>query len=170
MDWIIEPLKTDDMHEFWSTFKDVLQSEFPGYTKKVVDHFLKNLYSERNFHYYLQTGQKSIFVAKINGTIVGFAVIDEPYGGVSLCRWLGVKRELQKQGIGSALIQTWLELAKKQGCHKAEVAAQPEAKEFYEKVGLALEGKRKKSYFGIDQYIFGQVLAEPKENFIIGSR
>jgi GNAT superfamily N-acetyltransferase len=79
-------------------------------------------------------------------------------GGVSLLRWLGVKRTHQKKGLGRQLITAWLKLATDQGCHKAEVAAQPEAKEFYAKVGLNLEGHRIKSYFGIDQYIFGKVL------------
>jgi GNAT superfamily N-acetyltransferase len=101
---------------------------------------------------------KFIFVPKVDNQIVGFAVVDEPYGGVSLLRWLGVRKEFQKHGIGSALIHNWIDLARQQHCHKAEVAAQPEAKEFYAKMGLELEGHRKKSYFGIDQYIFGKVL------------
>ncbi len=81
-----------------------------------------------------------------------------------MCRWLGVKKEYQKQGIGHQLIEAWIGLAKKQGCHKIEVASQPEAKGFYEKAGLTLEGKRISSYFGIDQYLFGKVIGQQNDS------
>jgi len=156
----IQLLNNSDLHEFWLLFKELLESDFPGYTKETVRNFLNNLYNEINFKYYLSNNLKSILVAKKNNEIVAFAVIDEPYGGVSLLRWLGVKKQFQKKGIGKQLVQAWFELARQQHAHKAEVAAQPEAKAFYTKAGLELEGHRKKSYFGIDQYIFGKVLSE----------
>lgn len=158
MDYKIEAMSSSQLPEFWLLFKTVLETEFPGYSKETVRNFLEKYYSEANFRYYLDNKLKNILIAKNGEKMVGFAVIDEPYGGVSLLRWLGVQKEYQKKGVGKQLITSWLEQAIERGAHKAEVAAQPEAKEFYEKVGLEFEGHRKKSYFGIDQYIFGKVL------------
>ncbi len=157
----IEKLTKQDFYDFYTVFKKVLSTEFPGYSKEIIKFFFENIYSIDNFLYWLEKDLKLILVAKSGDNIVGFAIIDNPYGGVSLCRWLGVVKEFQKQGIGKHLIDLWLEIAKNQGCHKVEVAAQPTAKVFYEKVGLKEEGKRENSYFGIDQYIFGKVIGEP---------
>jgi ribosomal protein S18 acetylase RimI-like enzyme len=145
---------------FWQLFKEVLQSEFPGYSPKTIQYFLEKIYTEPTFRYYVRENLKTILVTTEGADITGFAVIDEPYGGVSLCRWLGIKKEHQKKGHGRALIDEWLKLAKLQNCHKVEVAAQPQAKVFYEKMGLDFEGKRARSYFGIDQYIFGKVIGD----------
>ncbi len=167
MDFTIEPITSPDISAFWRIFKEVLETQFPGYSKKVVRYFLEKVYSEKAFVLFLQTHQKDILVAKSGKDVIGFAVIDAPYGGVSLCRWLGVKPDYQRKGVGTGLIQAWLELAVSQGCHKAEVAGQPDAKEFYEKVQLTLEGKREKSYFGIDQYTFGKVLGPVNDDVLI---
>lgn len=155
----IKQLPPERLDEFMPIFFKILRAEFPGYTSQVVDYFEKNAYSKENFKYWLTYYLKTIYIALNElDNIIGFAVIDAPYGGVSLCRWLGVQKEYQRKKIGSSLIETWLDLAKQQKCHKVEVAAQPEAKVFYEKVGLNLEGKRTLSYFGIDQYVFGKVI------------
>ncbi len=159
----IEVLKPQEVKPFWLTFSQVLTDEFPGYTDNVISYLLEKIYSPSNYYYWLTNNLKTVLVAKIENQIVGFAVIDESYGGVSFCRWLGVKKEHQKKGIGRQLINKWLDLAGNQGCHKVEVAAQPEAKGFYQKVGLNLEGKRELSYFGIDQYIYGKVIGSPND-------
>jgi len=152
-------LESSRLNSFLPVFFSVLRTQFPGYTTDVLDYFEKTAYSRANFIYWLDNKLKTILVTVDNtNSIVGFAVIDNPYGGVSLCRWLGVIPENQRQGIGTLLINRWLELAKKQGCHKAELAAQESAKDFYEKCGLVCEGKRINSYFGIDQYVFGKIL------------
>ena len=157
MEFTYSKLALLDLHEFWLLFKEVLETEFPGYSPETVRLFLEKLYTEYSFKYYLENNQKTIILARYSKEIIGFAVIDEPYGGVSLLRWLGIKKEYQKKGVGTELIKQWLKVAKEQNAHKGEVAAQPTAKEFYEKAGLELEGHRKKSYFGIDQYLFGKV-------------
>lgn len=164
----IHILDQHELDDFFRVFSCVLSDEFPKYTKKIVRYFLEKIYSVHNFRYWLTNNLKTILVAKnTEGIIVGFAVIDEPYGGVSLCRWLGVIKQYQNKGIGTTLIDTWTRLAQKQNCHKIEVAAQPKAKLFYEKAGLTLEGFKKLSYFGSDQYIYGKILGQPDELAII---
>lgn len=167
MDITISILATNEINSFSSFFNRLLSSEFPGYSPAVVK-YLHNMYSSANFHYWLKNNYKTVFVAKEDDTFVGLAVVDEPYGGVCLLRWLAIDPHFQKKGIGRKLIQTWINYAKEKGCHKIEVAAQPEAKGFYEKMELNLEGKRDKSYFGIDQYIFGKVIGEPSDEVMTG--
>jgi len=99
--------------------------------------------------------------------IIGFLVYDMAYGGVLLCRWLGVLEECRKQGVGKMLAEQAVLEAKALGCHKVELAGQLTARKFYEKCGFKLEGMREKSYFGQDQYLFGKVIGELEEERVI---
>jgi len=167
MDIKIEKLQFGDLDEFWQVFSQTISNDFPGYSKPVVEYFLTQVYTKNNFQQWLLTGWKIILLAKQETKIVGFAVLDKAYGGVCFCRWLGVLPEYRKRGIGKELMKEWERLGRECGCHKLEVAGQPTAKEFYQKAGLELEGKRKLSYFGIDQFIFGKVIGEPKDEVMI---
>jgi len=128
---------------------------------------LDKVYTPVNLIYWLNNNLKTVIVAKKNHQFVGFAMVDQPYGGVSFCRWLAVLKQHQGKGIGRQLINTWINFAKNQGCHKIELASQPLAKKFYEKVCLTFEGERKLSYFGTDQFIFGKVIGEAKEEEMV---
>ncbi len=163
----IEILKKDDIGSFYQVFAQAIKTLFPCYTPKMSDFFLNKVYTPTNFIYWINNDFKTIFVVRINKEIVGFAVVDQPYGGVSFCRWLAVLPKFQKQGLGRKLIMTWIDFSRSQGCHKVELASQPLAKAFYEKIGLSLEGERKMSYFGSDQFIFGKIIGLPNEDSII---
>jgi len=158
----INLLEVKKVDLFWDVFKELLQTSFPGYTQEVVNFFLQDIYSKNSFINWVLSKWKIVFIAEQKENVIGFAVLDKPYGGVCFLRWLGVLKDFRHQGIGRQLIRRWLDFSRQYGCHKAELAAQIEAKIFYEDCGLKLEGKREKSYFGIDQYVFGKVLAEPK--------
>lgn len=163
MEITIKKLELEQLASFWQVFSQLLKAGFPGYSQAVVDYFLEKTYNMTNFNYWLASGWKIVFVSLVNEKIVGFAVLDKPYGGVCFCRWLGVLLEYRSKGIGKRLVEIWISYAQDLGCHKVEIASQPESKDFYEKCGLKLEGKRKLSYFGIDQYIFGKVIGSPKD-------
>ncbi len=167
LDFTISYLKPFEVDEFFPVFAKVLKTQFPGYSLVIINYFLEKIYTPNSFKYWLTTGWRFVFIAKVEGKIVGFAVVDRPYGGVCFCRWLGVLPDYQKKGIGKKLISAWLDYGKEYGCHKAEIASQPEAKEFYLRCNLDLEGERKVSYFGIDQFIFGKVLGKPKDEVMI---
>ncbi len=158
---IIQIQSSHDLDLFYPIFSSVLTSEFPGYTSEVVRYLLDRIYTKETLKYWVQRKEKIIFGAYEKDSVVGFAVIDAPYGGVSFCRWLGVLKKYQHKGFGTALIQKWNELALESKAHKMEVAGLPTAKVFYEKMGLNLEGLRKASYFGIDQYLFGKIIGVP---------
>lgn len=163
MEIIIEKLQLAELDSFFQIFSELLQKDFPGYSKAVINYFLIKAYNKSAYHYWLTTGWKIIFVAKKEGHIIGFSVIDKPYGGVCFLRWLGVLPEFRNQGAGGKLISNWIEYAKNYGCHKVELASQPEAKIFYQKCGLILEGERQLSYFGINQPIFGKLIGRPND-------
>jgi GNAT superfamily N-acetyltransferase len=164
---VIEKLQFRDLDSFWQVFSQLLQTDFPGYSKRVVDFFLNKIYIKDNFRQWLMTGWKIVLLAKRDGQAVGFAVLDKPYGGVCFCRWLGVLKDYRKKGVGKRLIQETINYAKNYGCHKIELASQSEAKKFYQKTGLVLEGRRDVSYFGIDQFIFGKVIGQPKDEVMV---
>lgn len=166
MEYSIKTLRSDKVSDFFPVFSYILEQEFPIYEKNTVRYFLNKVYPKINFVYWIDNGLKTVLIAQSQSQIIGFAVIDEPYGGVSLCRWLGVLSNYQKKGIGTALVKAWITLAINAGCHKIELASQPKAKEFYEKAGLVLEGMRKLSYFGSDQYVFGKIIGTPNETMI----
>jgi ribosomal protein S18 acetylase RimI-like enzyme len=157
----ISTLSYSNVDAFYPVYNLVLKTEFPGYKPGVIDFLLNRMYNVSNLRMWIQSGDKIILIAKDSEKIVGFAMIDALYGGVSFCRWLGVLPDYQHNGIGTQLILEWKKMAIHQGAHKMEVAGQPSAKEFYVKMGLDLEGFRKASYFGIDQHLFGKVLGSP---------
>ncbi len=161
-DIIIEQIKKEQVNQFWPTFKRILKKEFTFYPPLIINYFLSRIYTPYSFRFWIEKNYKNVIIARKNEKIIGFAVIDRPYGGVSFCRWLGVTKKEQKKGIGSRLVKEWIKIAKEKDCHKIEIASQPGAIDFYNKVGLKKEGVRKKSYFGVSQHIFGKIISEPE--------
>jgi len=157
-------LAKEDIGGFYPIFVQALKTIFPCYSQKITDFFVNKIYTPANFIYWVNNNLKTIILTKEKNEITGFMVIDQPYGGVSFCRWLAVLPKYQKKGLGRKLINAWIIFAKYQGCHKVELASQPLAKTFYEKVGLTLEGERKLSYFGADQFVFGKIIGKPNES------
>jgi len=164
MDSEISILTSNEIGAFYPVFCQIMKTAFACYTQKMINFFIDKVYTPANFFFWINNQYKTVLVIKIKKEFAGFAMIDQPYGGVSMCRWLGIQPKYQKKGFGSKLINAWIDLAKSQGCHKVELAAQTAAKKFYEKVGLTLEGERKLSYFGTNQYIFGKIIGPPNEN------
>src|SRR4030042_1041333 len=152
----ISILKKEDVGGFYPIFVQAIKTTFPCYSQKMTDFFVNKIYTPANFIYWLNNNLKTIIISKEKDELTGFIVIDQPYGGVSFCRWLAILPKHQKKGLGKKLIDAWIVFAKSQGCHKVELASQPLAKAFYEKVGLVLEGERKLSYFGVNQFVFGK--------------
>lgn len=164
MPFQIAVLSKDDVGGFYSVFATAMKTLFTCYSPKIIDFFINKVYTPNNFFYWINNNYKTVIVGKSRDNLAGFIILDQPYGGVSMCRWLGVLKPYQKLGLGKQLVKAWEEHARSLGCHKIELAAQPLAKTFYEKCGLVLEGKRQLSYFGQEQYIFGKVIGEPQED------
>lgn len=157
-------LESKDLDQFYEVFVNVLHTQLSGYSSKVLNYLTTQIYPRHAFALWLTDGSRIIITTKENKTTVGFAVLDRPYGGVSHCRWLGVAPEHQRKGIGTKIVIEWIRYAKSVGCHKIELAGHPQARGFYEAIGLESEGKKQTSYFGVDLYMFGKVIGEPDEH------
>ncbi len=159
----ISILKKEDVGGFYPIFVQAIKTTFPCYSQQMTEFFINKIYTPANFIYWLNNNLKTIIIAKEKDELTGFIIIDQPYGGVSFCRWLAVLPKYQKKGLGRKLIDAWIVFAKSQGCHKVELASQPLAKNFYEKAGLIREGERKLSYFGVNQFVFGKIIGKVNE-------
>ena len=156
----IIPLKPENLGKFFLFFEKLMRENFPFYHPKVINYFLTKIYTQKKLYYQLLNHQRIILVAYEEKEPLGFAVVDESYGGVSFLRWLTVDKNHQGKGVGKALIFEWENMAKNQGCHKMELAAYPLVTPFYKKCGFEKEGFRKMSYFGINQIIMGKVIGK----------
>ena len=85
----------------------------------------------------IERGQ--IFVAEREGRIAGFAAVVEIDGKAEI-DGLFVEPDLWRQGVGSALVTETIQEARRRGL-SLTVVASPEAKEFYDKCGFAVEGE-----------------------------
>ncbi len=156
----IKNLNLKDLPQFYPLFKEIIVNEFPYYHQKICQYFVEKVYHFEAIRYYLEKKQKIILVALIEDEMIGFGMIDLPYGGVSFLRWLGVKKEFQKKGAGKQIVLEWEKLARNFGCHKIELATHITTVGFYQKLGFKKEGLRKLSYFGIDQILMGKVIGK----------
>ncbi len=163
---MITYLESKDLDQFYEVFISVLHTQLSGYSSKVLNYLTTRIYPRPAFALWLTDGSKIVLIAKENSTIVGFAVIDRPYGGVSHCRWLGVVPDQQRKGVGRRIVNRWIDYAKTIGCHKIELAGHPQARGFYEAIGLIGEGKKQTSYFGVDLYMFGKVIGKPDDTLM----
>ncbi len=90
----------------------------------------------------------SLFVAEVDGEIVGMLGMDVPR---YLVADLGmqVRDGYRGQGIGSALLERAIEYAREQGCHKIALQHWPHnesARALYEKYGFEQEGYLRRQY------------------------
>ena len=168
MNYKIEKLQASQISRFHRLFVELMREGF-DYAPKIKEYFITRRYTVANFKYWLKNDYKGVLVAE-EKDIIGFLVYDMPYGGVLLCRWLGVLKEYRGRGAGKMLVEQAVREAKALGCHKIELAGHLKAKEFYEKCGFKLEGFREKSYFGEDQYLFGKIVGEMEEERILKAR
>ena len=161
----IQKISPSQIPQFYQVFRQVMGEGF-DYTPRIKKYFITRRYTIANFKYWLENDYKGVFVVE-EKDIIGFLVYDMPYGGVLLCRWLGVLKEYRGEGAGRMLIEQAVREARVLGCHKIELAGQLKAKKFYEKCGFKMEGFREKSYFGEDQYLFGRVIGELDEQKVV---
>lgn len=82
------------------------------------------------------------FVAELDGRVVGTAsLLLEPKfihagGRVAHVEDVSVQRELQRQGIGTALLEHLIGEARRQGCYKVILNCQPPLAAFYTRLGF----------------------------------
>jgi len=164
----IEELALKDLDRFFKVFEEVIREGFPYYSKNLQDYFIEKDYSKKVFAKNLKEKKRAIFIALEGREIVGFLVVNKPYGGVSFAPWLGVKKEFRGKGIGGKLMSYWEKWAKRAGAHSLLLStSQIRKKDFYLKCGFKFFGTEKKTWFGLDHHKFGKLINKPNEKKIL---
>ena len=81
-----------------------------------------------------------VLVAEVEGAIAGFAVVLDQDNRAEL-DGLFVEPVRWRQGIGKALVDKAVHLARDRGLSLMTVVANPAARDFYEKCGFTVEGE-----------------------------
>lgn len=87
-----------------------------------------------------QIAQGRVFVSELQGGIVGFAAVDPRANGDSELDALFVDPQMQRRGIGRALVEHCAEFARAQGSVALHVVGNPHAKKFYSECGFEVTG------------------------------
>lgn len=159
----IPKLTTKELEEFWEGFQKIIREDFPEYSPKTREYFLKKDFTKEYFREFLRKQKGVVFLVKWKASVIGFLIAFNSYGGVSFCPWIGVKKEFRRQGAGKALLGEWEKWAKENGAHRLYLMASEWNREFYEGCGFKEEGFMEKGHFGADDYWFGKIIAKPDE-------
>lgn len=101
-----------------------------------------------------------LLIAEENHEIVGMALGRET-AGVSNLGFLGVKKECRSKGVGSKLLNRFIEETKNRGAHKVWLFTSPNlvpAITLYVKNGFLPEGFLRKHTRGLDMIIYSKFL------------
>ncbi len=156
-----------DLDKFFIFFSQSLKKQFPRYTLKTRDYFIRKEYCLQSLKARLKSKDIIIYLAMQDKEVVGYFVTGVIVGGVCLALWLAVSKKHQGQGIGSQLLQMWEKDAKALGIHKLHLWTDRRNLSFYKKRGFKLLGKVSKNYYGVDDYLFYKSIQKPIEkNFL----
>src|SRR5438105_7522958 len=87
-----------------------------------------------------QIAKGRVFVSELEGEIVGFAAVEPRADRDSELDALFVDPDMQRRGIGRALVEHCAEFARRQSSLALHVVGNPHAKSFYAKCGFEVTG------------------------------
>jgi N-acetylglutamate synthase-like GNAT family acetyltransferase len=87
-----------------------------------------------------QIASGRVFVAELNGTIVGFATVEPRSDGASELDALFVDPHMRRRGIARALLERCAEVARTRQSTALYVVGNPHAKDFYTACGFDVIG------------------------------
>ncbi len=164
----VRRIAPEEIEAFHRAFTEIIRSSFPEYPPAVLDFFVNKDFADAFLKKKIEKWDYVVWLAKEGEKIAGFLVREKLYGGVSFCTWLGVAKEFRGQGIGAKLVKAWeTEVLAEKGHKLMLVAPSQEACAFYIKQGFVKEGYEKKSWFGIDYWLFGKIIAEPNSEVFL---
>jgi len=158
----IKKATLSDIDCFWNFYKWSIKNQFPEYSKKVRNYFLKERYSKRKIKLWLKEKEIILLLALYNKEIVGYLLATILEGGVSLMIWLAVKDSFQGRGIGSLLLKEYEKIVAKQKIHKIHVWTDKRTHKFYKKNGYKLVGHIPDNFYGADDWLFYKAIRNPK--------
>jgi len=151
-----------DIEKFWDLFKISVKNQFPEYSVKTKNYFLKKYYTKSYLRRCLRNKTLDILMALDGTKPAGYLIANVPYGGVSYIIWLAVKNSFQRKGIGSLLLKKYEFIAKRRGIHKVHLWTSRQNLKFYKKNSYKLVGLIPKNYFGADDWLLYKTIQSPK--------
>jgi len=119
----------------------------------------------QNWQQQLQNKEVIYLLAEEDQQIIGLATGRVREDGVGILGFLGVRKEHRKTGVGSALLKTFLEEAKKRKAHKVwlftSTSLHP-AIRLYVEEGFVPEGYMRRHSYGLDLIIYSKFLEEQR--------
>ncbi len=143
-----------DTDSFWRLFSESVKNQFPEYSEKAKNYFIKKAFSKKELRKDLKNKKITIFLALNDGEAIGYLLGIHPYGGITQISWLAVKDSFQGKNIGSRLLKEYEALAKKQGAHKIHLWTDKRNLKFYKKKNYKLVGCIPENYFGANDWLF----------------
>jgi len=166
---MVKIVEEKELEKFHQLFSQVLREGFPEYPSRLIEFFINNDFSFENLKKQLEKKEITILMdEEVNG-LLGFLLYEKPYGGVSYCAWVGVLKGVRGKGIGRKLMEEWEKQILALGGHKLMLLTQSQInRNIFPRYGFKEEGCEEKSWFGLDAWIFGKIINEPKlENYMI---
>jgi GNAT superfamily N-acetyltransferase len=153
----IELLTLKDWDQFYRLLQETVEADFPVYPKEVIEKRIE----EPRLLMAFQKKSRQFWVAKIGTIIVGYLIAIKQTDGVSYINWLGVSDKFRNKGIGTALIGSWQDWARGEGCHKLRASTTNKNNvAFYEKSGFQLEGAFVNDSYGAERFVLGKGLGK----------
>jgi len=126
---------------------------------QIISELERDLFSEEKWSYFqilreFKNNFSKILVYKEKEEIIGYLIFREIEPEIEIFK-IGVKKEYQRKGVGTKLIQKLIEIAKEKNISKIflEVkASNLSAYNFYKKLGFK-EMYRRKNYYGNEEAI-----------------
>lgn len=161
-------LEEKELVIFHKLFSTILREGFPEYPVPLIDFFINNDFSVDSLGKMISEKEISILIDEEVSGFVGFLLFEKLYGGVSYCAWIGILKEMRGRGIGRKLVEEWEKQILLEGGHRLTLITQSQTnRQIFPRFGFKEEGLEEKSWFGLDAWIFGKVISEPKiENYI----
>lgn len=166
---IYKKIKTAELKNFYDFFKHSIRSQFPEYSAKTAEFFIKNQYSLKNLTKQLKAKESAIFAAFNKNECIAFFLVDAWPGGICFGAWIAVDKNFQKLGVASKLIKMCEIEAKTKGFHKIHLWSDKRNLEFYKNRGFIVVGEIPESLYGSNDYLLYKTLQKPVEDKFLKS-
>lgn len=145
--------------QIWESLREWLPDSF---VSPNINFIQRSEYLQ-NWQQQLQNKEVIYLLAEEHKQIIGLAAGRVREDGVSMLGFLGVRKEHRKTGVGSTLVKTFLEEAKKRKAHKVWLFTSPNlhpAIRLYVEEGFVPEGYMRRHSHGLDLIIYSKFLNE----------
>ncbi len=145
---------------FQKRLADTFSRTFPSEAvNKYSDDFMLE-----NLAQHIKADDRVNIAALIQNDIVGIMFGSHINGGVASVIWIAVHPDIKGRGIGRILMEETFRKYNALGAHKLVLYTETEdAKIFYEKIGMTVEGIHPKHWWGIKHYCLAMELQTGQE-------